>query len=382
MKFLGLMSGTSLDGVDAAVLDVRGTAPETFSWRLLAFHSESYRPEERDSIRRAIEHGGAAELARLHAVLGERFARCALAGCARAGVDPGSVVAIGSHGQTVWHDPPSADSRGATLQLGDPSTIAELTGIPVVSDFRTRDVAAGGHGAPLVPWPDQLLFSDFDRPRALQNLGGMANLTWLPAASTREPVFAFDTGPGVALIDTASELATGGRRTFDLDGEMAAAGEVDTDLLARLMTHPFLRQPPPRSTGREVFGSTFVQELVRELEPRTPRAWTDLIATLTAFTAASIADAYRHWLPPRGVSEVLLAGGGALNPVLAEMIASELAPVPVRDLSEAGLDPEAREAACFAVLAWAHVHGIPANAPGSTGASGPRVLGSLTPGRT
>ena len=381
MNVMGMMSGTSLDGVDAALLEVGGTTPGTFSWRLLGFHSESYRLEERDSIRRAIERGGAAELARLHAVLGERFARCALAGCALAGVDPRSVAAIGSHGQTVWHDPPSGDGRGATLQLGDPATIAEITGISVVSDFRTRDVAAGGHGAPLVPWPDRLLFSAPDRPRALQNLGGMANVTWLPAAPDGQPVLAFDTGPGVALIDTAAELATDGRRTFDADGELAAAGEVDNDLLERLLQHPFLHRPPPKSTGREVFGSTFVERLVERRAPRTKRDWAGLVATLTAFTAASVADAYRRWILPRGVSEVLLAGGGALNPVLAGMIADRLAPVPVRDLSVLGLDPEAREAACFAVLAWAHVRGHPANAPESTGASGARVLGSFTPGQ-
>ena len=376
-----MMSGTSLDGVDAALLEVGGTTPATFSWRLLGFHSETYLLEERDSIRRAIESGGPAELARLHAVLGERFARCALAGCARAGVDPGSVAAIGSHGQTVWHDPPTGEGRGATLQLGDPATIAEITGIPVVSDFRTRDVAAGGHGAPLVPWPDKLLFSAPDRPRALQNLGGMANVTWLPAVSEGEPVLAFDTGPGVALIDTAAELATDGRRTFDADGELAAAGEVDKDLLAELLQHPFLRRPPPKSTGREVFGSAFVEELVERRTPGKKREWTGLVATLTAFTAASVAEAYRRWVLPRGVSEVLLAGGGALNPVLAGMIADRLAPVPVRDLSVLGLDPEAREAACFAVLAWAHLRGLPANSPDSTGASGARVLGSYTPGR-
>ena len=195
-------------------------------------------------------------------------------------------------------------------------------------------------------------------------------------------MLAFDTGPGVVLIDTAAELATGGRRTFDLNGELAAAGEVDARLLDRLLEHPFVRRPPPKSTGREVFGSAFVRELVAERAPRTRRDWADLIATLTAFTAASIAGAYRRWVVPRGVSEVLLAGGGALNPVLAGMIADRLAPLPVRDLSQLGLDPEAREAACFAVLAWAYLRGIPGNAPGSTGASGVRVLGSYTPGRT
>ncbi|MXW34622.1 MAG: anhydro-N-acetylmuramic acid kinase, partial [Chloroflexi bacterium] len=187
-------------------------------------------------------------------------------------------------------------------------------------------------------------------------------------------------GPGVALIDTAAELATDGRRTFDADGELAAAGQVDEELLEQLLQHPFLLRPPPKSTGREVFGSAFVERLVERRVPRTSRNWAGLVATLTAFTAASVAEACRRWVLPRGVSEVLLAGGGALNPVLARMIADRLAPVPVRDLSVLGLDPEAREAACFAVLAWAHLRGLPANSPASTGASGRRVLGSLTPG--
>ena len=380
VRVLGLMSGTSLDGVDAALLDVGGASAEGFAWRLVAFHTETYEGAERKAIREAIEHGDAAALARLHVQLGERFAEAALTCCAEAGVEPTDVSAIGSHGQTVWHHPPQPDKRGATLQLGDPATIAERTGVPVISDFRARDVAAGGHGAPLVPWPDQLLLSSPGRARAIQNLGGMANVTWLPAASGAAPV-AFDTGPGVVLIDTATELATGGERSFDADGALAAAGRVDDGLLGELMRHPFIHRSPPKSTGREMFGSDFVRAVVESKSPEADRDWADIVATMTAFTAVSIADAYRRWLLPRGVDEVFLAGGGARNPVLARAIASELAPLPVHDLSELGLDPDAREAACFAVLAWAHLHGIPSNAPDATGAAGPRVLGSLTPGR-
>lgn len=380
VRVLGLMSGTSLDGVDAALLEVDGSSPEAFSWRLLAFHTEAYGPEEREVTRRAIEEGDASALAGLHVRLAERFATVALACCAEGGVKPEDVAAIGSHGQTVWHDPPEPDRRGATLQLGDPATIAERTGIPVVSDFRSRDVAAGGHGAPLVAWPDQLLLSSPHRPRAVQNLGGMANVTWLPTASGAPPV-AFDTGPGVVLIDTATELATGGARSFDVGGALAAAGRVDDEMLGQLMRHPFIRKSPPKSTGRETFGSDFVRAVVASRNPRDDRDWANIVATMTAFTAVSIADAYRRWLLPRGLDEVFLAGGGARNPELVRSIASELAPLPVRDLSELGLDPDAREAVCFAVLAWAHLCGIPSNVPDSTGAAGSRVLGSHTPGR-
>jgi anhydro-N-acetylmuramic acid kinase len=290
------------------------------------------------------------------------------------------VAAICSHGQTVWHRPPAGARRGATLQLGDAATIAERTGCAVVSDFRTRDVAAGGHGAPLVPWADRLLFSVPGRARALQNIGGIGNVTWLPPHGSDEAAFAFDTGPGNALIDAAVELATDRRLGFDRDGALAARGEVDGELLADLLRHPYFAAEPPKSTGREEFGRPFVVRLVEAMRPEGDRDWLDLVATLTELTARTIADAYARWLVPRGVHEVVITGGGARNPTLVGRIRALLAPLPVVDAAELGIDADAKEAVAFALLAWAHLHGIPANLPAATGAAGPRVLGSLTPG--
>ncbi|MBV9774115.1 MAG: anhydro-N-acetylmuramic acid kinase, partial [Gemmatimonadetes bacterium] len=283
-------------------------------------------------------------------------------------------------GQTVWHRPPGDGRRGATLQLGDPATIAERTGCDVVADFRTRDMAAGGHGAPLVPWVDQLLFALPDGARALQNIGGIGNVTWVPPRGSAGGTFAFDTGPGNALMDAAVEIATGGRLTFDRDGRLAAQGRVDEALLADLLRHPYFAAEPPKSTGREEFGRPFVQRLVEAVQPEGDRDWLDLVATLTELTARSIADAYRRWLVPRGVDEVVVSGGGARNPTLVRRIQALLDPLKVSDGEVLGVDPEAKEAVAFAVLAWAHLRGIPANVPAATGASGPRVLGSLTPG--
>jgi anhydro-N-acetylmuramic acid kinase len=373
------MSGTSLDGIDAAVLEVEGSDPVSVRWRLRAYVCQAYSSDRRKRIEAAIESGRAAEVCRLHVDLGEWLAEAARCACEAAALTAQDVAAIGSHGQTIWHEPPAAGVRGATLQLGDPATIAERTGIPVISDLRARDVAAGGHGAPLVPWTDRVLFAAEGRSYAIQNIGGIANVTWLAPRGSETPPLAFDTGPGVVLIDAAAALATGGRLTYDQDGRLAAAGRVREDLLDELMAHPFFRLEPPRSTGREMFGATVVRQLVERLAPRNDREWADLVATLTALTARSIGAAYRRWVIGRGVDEVFVAGGGARNPSLMSRIEAELDPIPVRSLAALGMDPDAREAAAFALLAWAHVHGMPANEPSATGATAPRVLGSYTP---
>jgi anhydro-N-acetylmuramic acid kinase len=376
---IGLMSGTSLDGIDAALVELDGTAaaPE---WRMRAFLELPYAPAQRRAIHDGIFGGSAAELCRLHADIGEWFADAVLRLCRENAIDPAAVTAIGSHGQTIWHEPPGDSRRGATLQFGCAATIAERTGIPVVSDFRTRDVAAGGEGAPLVPWVDRLLFSHAERRRVLQNIGGMANLTWLPPRGAAEPVLAFDTGPGNALIDAAVELATAGARTYDIDGAMAASGRLDEALLEQLLQHPFLRREPPKSTGREVFGRQFVEELASRVRPDGEDGWAAFVCTLTELTARSITDAITRWVLPKGVDEVILTGGGALNPSLVQRIRSRL-PVPVlADDATLGVRAAAKEAVAFAVLAWAHLQGVPANVPEATGAAGPRVLGNLTPG--
>jgi anhydro-N-acetylmuramic acid kinase len=377
---VGLMSGTSLDGVDAALVEIEGEGVEDVRFRLVHWLTAPFDEARREAIHGAILAGSAERLCGLHADLGEWLAEAATRVCEEAGVPRERVDAVGSHGQTVWHRPPSGERRGATLQLGDPATIAERTGIAVVSDFRTRDMAAGGQGAPLVPWVDRLLFSLPDRARALQNIGGIGNVTWVPPRGSAEPSLAFDTGPGNALMDTAVEIATGGRMTFDRDGKLAAQGEVDETLLAELLRHPYFAAEPPKSTGREEFGRPFVERLVAATAPEGDRDWLDLVATLTELTARSIADAYRRWIVPRGVEQVVLTGGGARNPTLVRRIRSLLDPLEVAGGEVLGVDPECKEAVAFAVLAWAHLRGIPANVPAATGAAGPRVLGSFTPG--
>jgi anhydro-N-acetylmuramic acid kinase len=381
LKVAGLMSGTSLDGVDAVVLEIRGERAEELAVRVLAFHTEPYSDGMRDRLRTAMDQGSPRELARLHRELGRAFASALGVLLETAGIAPGEVAAVGSHGQTFWHDPPRGRGEGATLQLGCAATVAEALGVPVVADFRSRDVAAGGQGAPLVPWADWVLLRRSGVGRAVQNLGGMGNVTFLPADGRLDGVRAFDTGPGVALLDGAAWRASGGRETFDRDGRRARRGGVREDLLAELLRHPFLATPPPRSTGREEFGEAFLDSLLRRASPSDASDWDDLLATLTRFTAEAVAESFRRFLPEGAVDEVVLAGGGARNPVLRDALRTALAPLPVRTGAEAlGVDPDAREAAAFALLAWAHLKGVPANVPAATGASGPRVLGSLTPG--
>jgi anhydro-N-acetylmuramic acid kinase len=379
LRTIGLMSGTSLDGIDAAIVRFEG-GPHDLQWEAEAFSSTPYSDVRRAQIHDAIVAGNAAALCRLHADLGEWFAQAALELCSGHHIDPRDITVIGSHGQTVWHEPPTPSRRGATLQLGCAATIAERTGIPVVSDFRSRDVAAGGQGAPLVPFADRLLYSAQERVRILLNVGGMANLTRVPTRSSDEPLLAFDTGPGNALIDAAVSMATNGRETFDRDGARASAGRTDAKLLSELLADPFFALAPPRSTGREHFGRPFVEQIVARRTPANAQDWADLIATLTAFTATSVADAVHRWVMPRGADELVVTGGGASNPALLRALANALAPLPVIRGQFAGIDPDAKEAIAFAALAWAHITGLPGNFPEVTGAAGKRTLGSYTPG--
>jgi len=379
----GVMSGTSLDGVDVAVVRVTGIRPDELKVKVLAFGSYLHPDRLRERMRQGIQGGSTRELALLHRELGRSFARALKQLMEKAEIAPGTVAVVGSHGQTFWHEPPAA-----TLQLGCGHTLAESTGIPVVTDFRSRDLAAGGQGAPLVPWPDWVLFRRPGRGRALQNLGGMGNVTFLPPNGGPESVMAFDTGPGVALLDGAARRASDGRDPWDVDGRRAAAGRVRDDVLGRLLEDPFFRMPPPRTTGREHFGDAYLDALVERVRPQEEGedGWNDLLATLTALTAESVARSYRDFLPTGAMDEVVLTGGGARNPALVRRLQTTLAPIPVRTgmtaLSDGGapVHPDAREAVAFALLAWAHLQGVPANLPQVTGADGPRVLGSLIPG--
>jgi anhydro-N-acetylmuramic acid kinase len=376
MLVVGLMSGTSLDGIDAALVQFDGELA-SLKWRVAAFESVELTVGQRTQIHDAM-HGNAEQLCQLHADIGEWFAAATLKVCQSAGVNPEQVDLVGSHGQTIWHKPPGQGKRGSTLQLGCPATIAERTGIPVVSDFRTRDMAAMGHGAPLVPWADRWLFSS-DRTRVLLNIGGIANLTWLPPRGSKATLLAFDTGPGNALMNAAVEWASAGAEAFDRDGKRAARGAVDEELLNELLEHAYFAEEPPKSTGRELFGKPFVEDLIA----RHGRLRVDpnqLVSTLTELTARTVASAIQRWVLPRGVDEVVVTGGGGRNPELVRRLRQALGSVPVLTGDTLGLDPDAKEAVAFAALAWAHVNSIPGNIPEATGAQGPRVLGSFTPG--
>ena len=379
MRVAGIMSGTSLDGIDVAIVDIEmeGQQPR---WQVLSFYTRPMEPAERAQVHEAIVHGNAQKLCRIHADLGEWFAQAVIAACKQVGIEPTSLDLIGSHGQTIWHDPPTPQKRGATLQLGCPATIAERTGVPVVSDFRARDIAAGGQGAPLVPWVDRFLFALPDRARILLNIGGMANLTWVPPRGSAEPLLAFDTGPGNALMNVAVDIATSGAEHYDIDGERAARGKVDELVLNEMLRHPFFTQDPPKSTGREVFGRPYVDDLLRRY-PHLADNTDALLATLTMLTARTIADAIQRWVLPRGVQEVVATGGGARNPTLMKWLQALLPDLEFQPGEVLGVDPDAKEAVAFAVLAWAHATGRTGNEPDATGAVGPRILGSYTPGR-
>ncbi len=380
MRVAGLMSGTSVDGVDVAIVDIQAGKV-----RLVAFDVFPHKRALRAEILALCDPASARvdRICHLNQVLGEAFAEALIKLCDKAGVPLESIDLIGSHGQTIWHQPQGGRYRGrairSTLQIGEPSVIAQRTGITTVADFRPRDMAAGGQGAPLVPFADYVLFRDAKVSRAVQNIGGIANVTFLPRACRREDILAFDTGPGNMVIDAIVRLVTGGRRHFDRNGAMAARGRVSESLLGEMLEHPFLRRKPPKSTGREEFGQAYGSWFSDEAKRRglSPE---DMIATATAFTARTIADACRRFLPERP-DEMILAGGGAHNRTLTGMLQSEMPAVKIRTTEDFGIDVDAREAVAFAILAWATIQGTANNVPSATGAAEPVVLGKIVPGR-
>jgi len=377
MIVVGLMSGTSADGTDAAVVRLDG-APPALDWQVLGHthieHPAGLREEIFACFRPAT--GSVDRLCRLNFALGRAFGAAALVAIAEVGLEPSDADLIGSHGQTLWHIPSGCDA--STLQLGEPAVIAEITGLPVVANFRTRDVAAGGQGAPLVAYVDRLLLTHPTRTRAAQNIGGIANVTYLPAlARTDQVPFAFDTGPGNMLIDDAAGRASGGVLHFDRDGALAARGRVDEDLLGELLADAYFAQPPPKTTGRERFGEQLGAEIWRRALASGTEV-SDVVATVTALTAESIARAYRDFLPEMP-DQVIASGGGTRNPTLMAMLREQLPGVDVVTSDLVGLDPEAKEAVAFAVLAYETWHHRPANMPAATGADHPVILGSITP---
>lgn len=373
-RVVGLMSGTSVDGIDAALVEIEGAGAGA-GVELLAFRTYPFQPETRERILRALASASAREVCELNFLLGEAFAAAVLKVIQEAGLEPRDVDLIGSHGQTVYHIPKAMAGVNSTLQIGDGAVIAERTGLPVVCDFRTRDIAAGGDGAPLVPYADFVLFNRSGRVRALQNIGGIANVTVLPG--TVEEVFAFDTGPGNMIIDHVARAAAADEEAYDEGGELSALGVADEALLERLLDHEYLRLSPPKSTGREMFGQAYSQALVDAYDPL---RLLDLLATVVCFTADSIARAYRDFIFPRyKVDEVIVSGGGVHNATLLSRLRAALAPVPVRSLEDLGLSSDAKEAVAFAILANETIAGNPSNVPGATGALRPVVLGKIVP---
>lgn len=380
MLIIGLMSGTSADAIDAALCEISGEPPQLQA-RILQAVTYAYPAGFQTKILEAClpDKSRVDTLCQFNFDMGELFAKAALEVIRAAGMQPEQIDLIGSHGQTVWHMVQPSGQVTATLQVTEPAILAERTGITTISNFRTRDVAAGGQGAPLTGYADWLLLRHPEHWRAIQNIGGMGNVTFLPPLSdAHSKPMAFDTGPGNALIDIATTLLTDGKHAYDPNGQMAQQGQLDEDWLQMLMDHPYFPAKPPKTTGREVFGNPMAERLVKEGQARGLEA-NSILATITGLTAASIADAYTHFAPAP-IAEIILGGGGAHNAALVSMLNSFVPAARVMTHEDIGLDSDNKEALVFALLAHETWHARPGNLTTLTGAHHPVVLGQITPG--
>jgi len=377
----GLMSGTSMDGVDVVLVELKGSA-RRLRMKGYKYYLRPYSEELRKTLLRAAERGSTRMTCLLNMAVGKVFADALLSVLEEAGVEPRDIDLISSHGQTLYHAPRPTSVAGitvrSTLQIGEISVLAERVGRPTVGDFRVRDMAAGGEGAPIIAYVDYILFSS-KTGRAVQNLGGIANVTVLPPTPSIEEVYAFDTGPGNMLIDGVVSILTRGERRIDVNGEMAAEGSVDEVLLERLMKHPFIRMPPPKTTGREEFGLRLARKIV-EAGRRRGLSPEDIVATVTMFTVKSIIYNYdKYILPKMSINEVIVGGGGARNKTLMGMLREELRSRGIR-LSfheDYGIDSKAKEALGIAILGHEAANGVPNNVPGATGARRKVVMGKF-----
>ena len=417
---VGLISGTSMDGIDAALVRISGPASQP-RVRLLAFETLAYSAAVRQTVLRIAtgEAATAAQISQLNFLLGELFGEAALRVCRKAGVSPSRLAAIGSHGQTIYHQGVPTREGGreiiSTLQIAEPSVIAERTGASVVGDFRTADMAAGGQGAPLVPMVDYLLLRDARKGTVALNIGGIANFTVIPAGAKPEQAFGFDTGPGNMIIDGLVRHLTKGKKTYDAGGKWAAKGKVIEPLLEEMLRLPFFTKRPPKSAGREQFGQQFIQQfflghqddaaspLKKPLTRPAPAGENagggppspqgrgleikkgggarpeDLLRTATELTARTIADALRRFvLADIPMHRLIISGGGAHNGLLVTRLAELLPSLRVHHSDEFGLDVDAKEAIAFAILADRTMHGLPGNLPSVTGARRPVVLGKIS----
>lgn len=371
------MSGTSVDGIDVALTEINGEGFDQ-QVRLLAFETIEFPNDVRQetlAVSNAPTH--TATISQLNTVLGELFGEAALETCLRHGVDPARIELVGTHGQTIYHQASATRFAGrmaaSTLQIGDSARIAAITGAPVVADFRPADMALGGQGAPLVPYVDYLLYRSPSKGRAALNIGGIANLTAIPPAAKPEQVLAFDTGPGNMLIDQLVSQFSRGVQRFDVDGKMAASGNVRKELLEELLADVYFRRSPPKSCGREQYGAELVAALLAEDLPAA-----DLVATVTALTASSIAASIDRFVAPlMRLDELIVSGGGVKNPEIMRRLAAQLPDAKVLSSNEMGVDSDAKEAMAFAILAHETWHRRPASLPSATGASGPAILGKV-----
>jgi len=372
---VGLISGTSMDGIDAALVRVQET-DKSLQVETLAFRSTPYPPDVQAQLVRTLRgETNVAEICHLNFL----FAEAAIQLMQEAQVKPTELLCIASHGQTVWHQPDPIEWQGravrSTLQIGEPAVIAERTGVTTVGDFRVADVAAGGQGAPLVPFMDYLLFRHPTEGRVLLNIGGIANLTAIPANASPEQVIAFDTGPGNVLINVAMEIASGGTHRYDPEGSFAQRHPVREEWLNALLQHPYFAQPPPKSTGRETFGEAMVRHLLRRYRVSNVEL---LVPTLTELTARTIADAIRRFVRPKmEATRLIVSGGGVHNRTLMRRLGELLPEFTVETTDRYGIHPDAKEAVAFAVLGYQRMYRRVNNLPPATGASHPVVMGKV-----
>jgi anhydro-N-acetylmuramic acid kinase len=361
MRVAGIMSGTSLDGIDVAIVDINRRRIQT-----VAHSTTPYSPATR---KRILGAATPAQISRLNFELGELYAKAVVAGCRRSAVPLESVELIGCHGQTIYHK--GGGRNRNTLQIGEAAVIAERLGIPVVSDFRTRDIAAGGQGAPLVPFVDYLLFASAKVNRVALNIGGIANITVLPRAAKSDQIIAFDTGPGNMVVDQLVERMTSGKNRFDRNGAIAATGQLNRPLLDSLRSDVYYKTKPPKTAGREQYGAEYVDRLLTTGLPMN-----DLIATATALTGATIAFAVTRFAS--GTQELIAAGGGTHNRQLMAQLAAFLPETQIKITSDFGIDVDAKEAVAFAILAHRTWRRQTGNIPSATGARRPVILGKIT----
>jgi anhydro-N-acetylmuramic acid kinase len=389
MLVLGMMSGTSVDGIDVSFVRISG-APPSLDIKLLNHMAIPFPGAVRKEILRSAEQNSltSGELSQLHFRLGEIYAHAALAACKRFRVSPSKIDLIGNHGQTIFHQGAPVSYLGAktasTLQIGEGALIAARTGITTVSDFRPADIAAGGNGAPLVPFADYALYLHSKLGRVSLNIGGIANITVIPAKAKPAQVFAFDTGPGNMLIDALVSHFTRGRQRFDENAKFARRGHINQRLIKHLMRDPYLKIRPPKSTGREYFGAAYVKKLLAFGRAHKIRP-ADILYTVTYFTAASISDALRRFvIPNHKIHQLIVSGGGANSPLLMVllkvMLQSQSWPnfIEVLPSSALGVPTDAKESLAFAILAYESFHRRPSNIPSATGARRPAILGKIS----